>query len=92
MLHIKICNIFEAQVNNIDMESKRSRFEKVAGNRVQHIIDKLDLLGNCSNKNNYEYSEEDVKKMFNVIREQVKLAESKFNEELSRKMKKEFKF
>ncbi|MDZ7694752.1 MAG: hypothetical protein U5K69_27145 [Balneolaceae bacterium] len=40
----------------------RERFEKVAGKRVQFILEKLDLLGNCANQSNYDYSEEDVKK------------------------------
>ncbi len=74
------------------METKRSRFEKVASKRVQYIIDKLELLANCSNRNNYEYNEDDVKKMFAVIRDQVKMAESKFNEEINKKTKKAFKF
>ena len=43
---------------------KRQRFEKVASNRVQKILDFLNLLQNCSNRNNYEYTEEDVEHMF----------------------------
>ena len=46
---------------------KRIRFEKVASNRVQRIIDTLDLLANCSNKGNYEYDEKDIEQMFNEI-------------------------
>lgn len=46
---------------------KRQRFEKVAGNRVQKILDTLTLLQNCSNRNNYEYSESDVEQMFSEI-------------------------
>ena len=44
--------------------SKRQRFEKVAGKRVQKIIDFLTLLQNCSNRNNYEYTETDVEHKF----------------------------
>ena len=32
--------------------TKRQRFENVASNRVQRILDTLQLLQNCSNKNN----------------------------------------
>lgn len=46
---------------------KRIRFEKVASNRVQRIIDTLDLLANCSNKGNYEYDEKDIEQMFSEI-------------------------
>ena len=40
------------------MKTKRQRFEEVAGKRVQFIINKMDQLGNCSNRNNYEYNED----------------------------------
>ena len=71
---------------------KRMRFEKVAGKRVQFILDKLDLLGNCSNRSNYEYSEEDVKKMFSTIKDRIRQVETLFKEELNKQHKKKFKF
>ena len=51
---------------------KRERFEKVASKRVQKIIDFIKLLGNCSNKNNYEYTEQDVDLMFKEINRTLK--------------------
>ena len=71
---------------------KRMRFEKVAGKRVQFILDKLDLLGNCSNRSNYEYSEEDVKKMFKTLKERIKQVEALYKDELNKQQKKKFKF
>ena len=71
---------------------KRKRFEKIAGNRVQFILDKLDLLGNCSNRSNYEFSEEDVKKMFGTIKGRIKQVEALYKEELEKQNKKKFKF
>ena len=47
--------------------AKRERFTKVASNRVQNVLHYLDLLKNCANKSNYEYTQEDVDKMFNEI-------------------------
>ena len=78
--------------NNKYMKSKRVRFEDIASKRVQYIIDKLELLGNCSNRNNYEYEEDDVKKMFVTIRENLRKAEVKFNNELTKQSKNKFKF
>ena len=49
--------------NNI----RRKRFTKVASNRVQKVIDYLNLLQNCANRRNYEYDEEDVNHMFEEI-------------------------
>lgn len=71
---------------------RRKRFEKVASKRVQFIIDKLDLLGNCSNRSNYEYSEEDVRKMFGAIKSRTKQIEALFKEELEKQNKSKFKF
>ena len=42
-------------------ESKRDKFVRVAEARTNKIIGMIKLLGNCSNKNTYEYSKEDVK-------------------------------
>lgn len=70
---------------------KRERFEKVASNRVQKVIDFLGLIGNCSNKNNYEYTEKDVELMFKEINRAVKEARILFDKELN-KTKTGFKF
>lgn len=74
------------------MKSKRERFEDVAGKRVQYIIDKLDLLGNCSNRNNYDFSNADVRKMFSTLREALKRTEGKFDDKFAKQEKKRFKF
>lgn len=73
-------------------KTRRERFEDVAGKRVQLILDKLELLGNCSNTNNYEYSSEDVKKMFSALKESLKRAEARFDDELNKQSKKKFQF
>lgn len=70
---------------------KRERFEKVASNRVQKVIDFLGLIGNCSNKNNYEYTEKDVELMFKEINRAVKEARVMYDKELN-KAKTGFKF
>ena len=75
------------------MRSKRrQRFEKVASNRVQKIIDFLGLVGNCANKNNYEYTEKDVELMFKEINRAVKEAKIMFDKELNKTSKTGFTF
>lgn len=74
------------------MNEKRQRFERVAGNRVQAIIEKIDSLAKCSNKNNYSYSEQDVKKMFIAIKAALKTTESRFEDELKKQSKHRFEF
>lgn len=72
--------------------ARRERFEKVASNRVQKVIDFLNLLGNCANKNNYEYTEKDVDLMFKEINRTLKETKILFDKELNKTTKGGFKF
>lgn len=62
------------------METKKDRFKRIAENRTNKIINMIDLLGNCANKNNYEYTDEDVKNIFNAIENSLKISKMKFAE------------
>lgn len=59
-------------------EAKKERFKKVAVQRTNRILEALRLLGNCSNKGNYDYTEKDIKKIFNAIDKELKATKSKF--------------
>ena len=59
-------------------QEKAERFKRVAENRTNKIIDQIRLLGNCSNRSNYEYTEEDVKKIFAAIEVELKEAKQKY--------------
>ena len=78
--------------NFMEKSEKRLRFEKVASNRVQKVIDYLALIKNCANRNNYEYSEEDIEHMFNEIQKAMKDAKSAYNTEIAKVNKKGFSF
>ena len=71
---------------------KRQRFEKVAGKRVQKVLDTLQLLKNCSNRNNYEYSESDVEQMFSEISKALKESRTVYTNELHKTNKQGFTF
>lgn len=60
------------------MENKRDKFTRIAENRTNKILHMIDLLGNCANKRVYDYSEEDVKKIFGAIERQLNTTKSKF--------------
>ena len=66
------------------MESKKERFVRIAEARTNKIISMIRLLGNCSNKGNYEYAEEDIKAIFSAIESELKNAKGKFNEAVSK--------
>lgn len=63
---------------------KRQRFTKVATARVQRIISTLALLQNCSNRNNYEYDEEDVNHMFDEISKALREAKAVYANEMNK--------
>ncbi|MEM6737944.1 MAG: hypothetical protein AAGC64_12800 [Bacteroidota bacterium] len=72
--------------------TRRNRFEKVASNRVSNILKALDSLEKCSNRNNYEYSEEDVRKMEKALKDKLNNTLKSFSNEIDRGKEIEFKF
>ena len=71
---------------------RRKRFTKVAANRVQKIIDYLNLLQNCSNRRNYEYDEDDVTHMFEEITRVLKETKNIYMTELNKSTRTDFNF
>lgn len=73
------------------MKTKRERFETIAAKRVQKIINDMNSLAKCANKNNYEYNDEDIKKMVKVLKQKIKNLEDFFFQHKNNN-KNEFKF
>lgn len=66
---------------------KEERFKRVAENRTNKIINQIRLLGNCSNRSNYQYTDEDIKKIFNAIEAELKITKTKFQAKTDGKFK-----
>ena len=60
-------------------ETKRDRFVRLAENRTNKILNMIQLLGNCANTSLYEYTDEDVEKIFTAIENSVKEAKRKYS-------------
>ena len=60
------------------LNERQDRFQRIATNRTNKILDMLRLLGNCSNTVNYEYTEDEVKQIFSAIEAEVKIQKAKF--------------
>ena len=60
-------------------ESKREKFVRIAEARTNKIIDMIRLLGNCSNKSNYDYTDADIQKIFLAIDNELKTTKLKFS-------------
>lgn len=59
-------------------ETKEQKFKRIASARTRKILHSLRLLGNCANRNTYEYTNNDVEKIFGTIERQLKETKSKF--------------
>lgn len=68
-------------------ENKRTRFKRLATNRVNSAVNTLRLIGNLSNVNNYSFDEGDVNIMFGAIDEELKLTKARFAYALKRRNK-----
>ncbi|MGN6477071.1 MAG: hypothetical protein ACTHKV_07590 [Flavipsychrobacter sp.] len=70
---------------------KKERFKSVASRRVQKVLDDMESLAKCANKNTYEYSDDDVKKMMRAITDKLSLLRAAF-EANSKSGKQTFEF
>lgn len=65
----------------VKMSEKQDKFEKLAEKRVTEAIKKLRLIGNLSNRNNYEYTEEHAKQIIDTLENEMKILKTKFKDE-----------
>lgn len=61
------------------LEEKRERFKRLGTMRTNEVMKRLKILGNCGNRSAYEYTDEEVTKIFSVIEKAVKDSRSKFH-------------
>lgn len=59
-------------------ETKRERFVRLAEARTNKILEMMRLLGNCSSKANYEYSDDDIKQIFSALEKELKNTKNRF--------------
>jgi len=71
-------------------ETKEGYFLRIATPRVKKVLGSLRILGNCSNRNNYSYDQEQVNKMFATITEGLETCIMKFTP--SKKESESFEF
>ncbi len=67
-------------------ETRQERFKRLAIFRTNAVLEKIRILGNLSNKANYEYSDDDINKIFYAIDSRLRVAKTRF----THKTKKEF--
>lgn len=69
----------EKQDKNNKKETPRDRFKRLGTMRTNTVLKRLKVLGNCANRQAYEYAEDDVDKIFTEIEKKVKEVKAKFH-------------
>ena len=64
---------------------KRERFLRLAEKRTNEVLERLRILGNCCNRKQYEYSEDDVKKMFSAVEKELRTVKALFSDKTTTK-------
>ena len=78
------------KVVKVVKESKEIRFNRLAKVRVERLLSKIRILGNCSNRSNYSYTKEQIEKISERIYESLGNMFSKFTQ--SKKEQESFTF
>lgn len=60
-------------------EQRAARFKRLATKRTNIVLDRIRVLGNCSNRSAYEYNEVEISKIFSEIDRLLKETRAKFH-------------
>ncbi len=60
------------------VNAKRENFIRLAESRVNKALNDIRLIGNVSNKNNYDYDKSDVNKIISTLEQEVRSVKKKF--------------
>lgn len=66
--------------SNVDLvaRDKRAKFVELANKRVNRAIKDLELVANLANRRNYEFDEEQAKKIVKALQNQMDLLKQSF--------------
>lgn len=63
------------------MENKNEKFKRLAEKRTRKVLNEVRILSNLSNKGLYDYTPEQLRKIFGAIRDSLTKAEARFKGE-----------
>ena len=70
-----------------EKETNRDRFIRLATLRTNTVLKRLKVLGNCANRSVYDYTEDEINKIFAEIERTVKDTKAKFHFSKKREFK-----
>ena len=62
----------------VTFEEKRDRFRRLASQRTNNVLKAIQVLGNCSNKSTYNYTSDEINKIFSEIDRKLKETKTQF--------------
>lgn len=60
-------------------EEDRKKFVKLAEARVGKALKDIKLIGNLSNRSNYDYTEQDAKKIYSALKKAIEEMKQRFD-------------
>lgn len=74
LLAIRLYNSCKAA----NMDKRKDNFKRLAVSRTKEALKRLKILGNCANRSHYDYSEEEISKIFSEIEKKLRETKAKF--------------
>jgi hypothetical protein len=59
--------------------SDREKFVQLAQSRVTRALKDIQLIGNLSNKSNYDYTDDDITRIFKALNDELALCRKRFD-------------
>ena len=59
-------------------DEDRAKFVKLASARVSKTLKDIQLIGNLANRSNYDYTDEDIAKIFKAINDEIAACRKRF--------------
>lgn len=62
----------------VKKETDREKFIRLATKRVNNALKAIQLVGNLSNRGNYDFNEKDVERIFTALSSELKTSRERF--------------
>jgi len=59
-------------------ESKKEAFQRLATKRTNAVLERIRVLGHCANPQLYDYTQEDVRRIFQAIERELRVVKVRF--------------
>jgi len=61
-------------------DNKAERFRRISERRAKAVLRALNILSRCSNRSGYEYSQDQVARIFSALQERLDFVQTRFSE------------